>query len=1269
MPGCSAERALSCWGGEALPCRHGFVNMPDVTADHENTDASLTLSSETRQAIESFRRQHETHMLAILFTDIVGSTLLKSQLGDSVAKKLSDEHKRLLTHVLREVERAQAVKMEGDSFLFVFLKPSDALRFALRAQYVHECARAKEPRLPEFRIGIHLGTVFIEEGLYGPDRKEGIGDIAGLQVDTSARIMGLAEGGQILCSRIVFDDARQALKGVDVEGVGTLAWESHGMYVLKGREEPIEVCEVRADNMPSKGRPIGDEKARPVEEGDDVPGWRPAVDTVLPSTNWVIAEKLGEGGYGEVWLAHDRKVVNRKTVFKFCTKKSRAKSLKRELSVFNQLSEKAGRTPPGIVEVLGAHDESPPYYIQLEYVPGGNLRDWIREHGESASMSLKLDLAHQMCRCIQRLHEAGLVHRDIKPSNFLVQPPEDAADVPIIQLTDFGIGQVAVDEALGLADGEGHIAGGGMIYSMHTRSLHAAAGTYFFIAPELVLAAESPGQIAKKTQTSADIYSLGVTIYQLFAADTNAVPGPMLSGISDLVIRDDIAACLAREPASRPTIQEFAERISRYEQRIAQLKTKDRRRFAARAAAAAGVLVFLCFAVTVAWFMGRAKAKSGVAPAPAEARIVAGHESTDAEAKSGTAGTQPATGIGKNGILILSGPTNVYARRVAKSGALWSYAFAEEAKSSALGTMPNGSGGHYVFCQVRTRLSYSILCLDAANGRKLWHKPQIQSDWLVHLNRNGLNARAQHPMLADAVSYPNGLPGGDTGPHLLVSPSDGTAVMAIKASDGGVVWTREGGAETYIFVPDVNGDGIYDVVAHMDERQVICLSGVDGKDIWAQPCTKPALGIAVPDVDGDNIYDYCHGRYFNGTLDLRSGASGKTIWTRRIACFDGTACVVYPRGSGGFDIISAHQGGVPHRLSSADGAVVWAAKGGPGRDSAHRRARLLGTPDSFNVVVHWRSSRKIGVVDGETGASLWTRTIGRGHRFYVALPDQNGDRYEELLVSDDPGLWVCDGRTGAVLTSLPGEGVCGAAYIPAKRDDGLVLHWTFDELDPIDASGRKHHGTIVGSPECVPGVVGNAFRFDGRDHAPLRDRVSYSEGDILGGLGQFTVACWFNASVIKTESCVLGKQCDVFCQFLMGPNSRVGGKIFFGVSTGGRSNPNVSLLSNRPVKTGEWYHMAATYDGSTVSLFVNGVMQLATARASGPVSTHSVYRGIQAGDESRNQGWPNSPNGYTAFDGLIDDVRVYNRALSRSQIKVLYELGQERSEASDASYR
>ncbi len=117
-------------------------------------------------------------------------------------------------------------------------------------------------------------------------------------VDTCARVMGLAQGGQILLTRSAFDSARQMLKGEDVAGVGPLEWLNHGSYLLKGIEVSSEVREVGEIGIAPLQAPAGSEKAQrqATPETEPVLGWRPALGQFVPNTRWRLETKLGEGG-------------------------------------------------------------------------------------------------------------------------------------------------------------------------------------------------------------------------------------------------------------------------------------------------------------------------------------------------------------------------------------------------------------------------------------------------------------------------------------------------------------------------------------------------------------------------------------------------------------------------------------------------------------------------------------------------------------------------------------------------------------------------------------------------------------------------------------------------------------------------------------------------------------------------------------------------------------------------------------------------------------
>ncbi len=193
-----------------------------------------------RASVEQFLRRHRIGMLTLVFTDIVGSTRLKEQLGDSEAVSLIQEHHASVREILGHFKEGEEISTAGDSFFIIFSKPSDAVKFTLQLQAGLRALAGETSQPILDRIGIHVGEVLIEQ-VGDASRPK---DLYGIQVDTCARVMSLAEGGQVLLSRSSFDSARQVLKGERIPEVGQLAWLRHGLCVLKGLDEPIEICEV-----------------------------------------------------------------------------------------------------------------------------------------------------------------------------------------------------------------------------------------------------------------------------------------------------------------------------------------------------------------------------------------------------------------------------------------------------------------------------------------------------------------------------------------------------------------------------------------------------------------------------------------------------------------------------------------------------------------------------------------------------------------------------------------------------------------------------------------------------------------------------------------------------------------------------------------------------------------------------------------------------------------------------------------------------------------
>lgn len=188
--------------------------------------------------IAAFSRQHQTGLVTLMFTDLVGSTQLKQRMGDWLGVRRIQEHHAMVRGLLAEFSEAAEISTAGDSFFLVFARPSDAVVFALRLQKeLRDSAHADETPLRD-RIGIHLGEVVIEKG-----QSRRVHDLYGIQVDLCARLMSLAGADQILTSSLVFESARDALaRGSD--DLGAVRWERHGRYTLKGIDLPVDVHEV-----------------------------------------------------------------------------------------------------------------------------------------------------------------------------------------------------------------------------------------------------------------------------------------------------------------------------------------------------------------------------------------------------------------------------------------------------------------------------------------------------------------------------------------------------------------------------------------------------------------------------------------------------------------------------------------------------------------------------------------------------------------------------------------------------------------------------------------------------------------------------------------------------------------------------------------------------------------------------------------------------------------------------------------------------------------
>lgn len=548
--------------------------------DAPDSGGFVGLTAAAREQLERYRVAHATQVLTILLSDLEGSTRQQSRLGNVRAAEMVQLHRNVFRRVLADVD-GEEVETAGDSFLIVFAAPSEAVKFALHMQAAMRQMRGEEPDLPTVRVGIHQGQVVVERH---PGEPKAL-DIYGLQVSTAARITDLGCGGQILCSRGVFDDARAILRGPELAGLGEVVWCNHGLYRFKGVDDAYEVCEVGERGHAPLTPPTATAKAWPADAAAEELGWRPAVGVTVPGTSWVLEERLGaesspsgrrrrfRGEFGEVWRARNTADKSLQ-VFKFCFRRDRLPALKREARLLKQLRK---YRHPNLVEVYDVTEtERPPHYLEMEYVDGPTLADWL---AASPPLSERLEVVAQVADVLDVVHAAGIYHRDIKPSNILLTRRGDGAWQA--KLTDFGLG-AAEDKDL--------------LKSIESSSTEGVSGTWDYIAPELRLGVPPSPQ--------SDIYSLGVTLFQVVVGDVQRTLGEWEREVPSDVLRDDIRRCIATDPAQRwGRAAELAQALRSHDERLHARELERahaaQRRRTRRFATAAGLAAVFALVVIV----------------------------------------------------------------------------------------------------------------------------------------------------------------------------------------------------------------------------------------------------------------------------------------------------------------------------------------------------------------------------------------------------------------------------------------------------------------------------------------------------------------------------------------------------------------------------------------------------------------------------------------------------------------------------------------------
>lgn len=234
-----------------------------------------------------------------------------------------------------------------------------------------------------------------------------------------------------------------------------------------------------------------------------------------------LVELLGKGGMGEVWRAKQlslgRMVALKVLPSRFSKDREFVARFDKEATALAALSH------PGIVQIIDRGQAGDHYYFTMELVPGINLREMMNAGRLKVRDALRIGT--QIARALDYAHEMKIVHRDLKPENVLVDTRGH------VKIADFGLAGMKGNEK-----------------DISLTATAVAMGTVNYMAPE-------QRRDAKNVDHRADLYSLGVLVYELLTGELPIgrfkVPSLKTPGL-DPQVDEAVCQMLETEPEARP---------------------------------------------------------------------------------------------------------------------------------------------------------------------------------------------------------------------------------------------------------------------------------------------------------------------------------------------------------------------------------------------------------------------------------------------------------------------------------------------------------------------------------------------------------------------------------------------------------------------------------------------------------------------------------------------------------------------------------------------
>ncbi len=227
-------------------------------------------------------------------------------------------------------------------------------------------------------------------------------------------------------------------------------------------------------------------------------------DRGLPSAKWLIemlpqydiVEVLGKGGMGAVFKGRQAKLERDVAIKLLFHSKLKGEEELKYLERFHQEAKAlANLNHPNIISIFDfGETRDGQLYLVMEYVDGMDIQDYLSLHGGSLSQEHALSITADVLNALAYAHKRGIIHRDIKPANVLLDREGH------VKIADFGLAKKFGDNSSELTTA--------------LTSTNVSVGTPDFMAPEML-------QVGKKVDHRADIYAMGVMLYQML---TGVVP-------------------------------------------------------------------------------------------------------------------------------------------------------------------------------------------------------------------------------------------------------------------------------------------------------------------------------------------------------------------------------------------------------------------------------------------------------------------------------------------------------------------------------------------------------------------------------------------------------------------------------------------------------------------------------------------------------------------------------------------------------------------------